>query len=189
MKKLYFLIIKPGSSYVELRKRNKDFDNLIVNLSDRNDVLWTVRSVPDVEIYNLGKYKAIFVTGAHSSIVTGYKYLDGFKWIVELAIKRRIPMLGICFGHQLICKALGGDVSRNPMGPEFGISRINLTINGIADPIFRGINRSKMDVYTSHVDNVSRLGADFIQLAWNEHSMYQAVRSMEYNFILNIQKR
>lgn len=47
------------------------------------------------------------------------------------------PILGVCLGGQLLAKALGGKVTKNPT-PEVGLLDVALTPAGAADPLFRG---------------------------------------------------
>jgi len=49
------------------------------------------------------------------------------------------PVLGVCFGHQLLGWALGDVVERNPAGPECGVRTVTLTAAGVADPLFAGL--------------------------------------------------
>lgn len=171
-----FLIIKTGSTYAELRKKRMDFEDMIMNTAGMKEVKWVIRPLLNVELDKVPIFKGIVITGSHKSLVTGYNHDKHFKTVLDIIIKNKIPTLGICFGHQLICYVMGGMVSRNPIGPEFGISTINLTINGLSDPLFRGVNKARLEVFSSHVDSVNKAPPDFVQLAWNEHSLFQAVR-------------
>jgi GMP synthase (glutamine-hydrolysing) len=65
----------------------------------------------------------------------------------------RTPLFGICFGHQMIAQALGGEVTRNPRGREIGTVRVGRTAD---DPVFAGLPRA-FDVHATHVDSVARL--------------------------------
>jgi GMP synthase (glutamine-hydrolysing) len=64
----------------------------------------------------------------------------------------RTPLLGICFGHQLVAQALGGEVRRNPLGREIGTVRVERLAD---DPIFAGLPR-RFDVNATHVDAVTK---------------------------------
>ena len=45
-------------------------------------------------------------------------------WWLRGAVERKIPTLGICYGHQLLAYALGGEVGDNPNGLEAGSEKI-----------------------------------------------------------------
>ena len=47
------------------------------------------------------------------------------EWLREVA-QRGIPLLGICYGHQLLAHALGGRVGANPQGREIGTVEVGL---------------------------------------------------------------
>jgi len=71
-----------------------------------------------------------------------------------------IPVLGICYGMQLACEALGGQVSNTPAG-EYGRARIKV----ISDSdLFAGIPQ-ETDVWMSHGDQVAHIAEDFVSLA------------------------
>ena len=68
-------------------------------------------------------------------------------------VHARTPVLGICFGHQLLAQALGGEVRRNPRGREIGTVRVQRVAD---DPLFAGLPRA-FDVHATHVDAVVEL--------------------------------
>lgn len=44
--------------------------------------------------------------------------------------QKRIPILAICYGHQILARALGGKVIKNPKGCEISVTKVNLTPSG-----------------------------------------------------------
>lgn len=70
--------------------------------------------------------------------------------LVQAIASARVPCLGICFGHQLMAQALGGEVRRNPRGREIGTVRLERLAD---DGLFGGLPRS-FDVNATHVDAV-----------------------------------
>ncbi|HCK99315.1 MAG TPA: hypothetical protein DHW42_04330 [Candidatus Marinimicrobia bacterium] len=176
MSKPTVLIIKLGSTYRELISRWGDFDKLIINSVPDLSVKWKSQKIENVVPETIEKYQGIIFTGAHDSLLTPYPFLKGAERLIDYIIDLRIFTLGICFGHQLINKLLGGEVCRNPLGPEIGVSTIQLTLSGLVDPIFNGYGHSKIQVYSSHFDIVTSISDNTECLAWNEQSEFQATR-------------
>ncbi|MFM8379613.1 MAG: glutamine-hydrolyzing GMP synthase [Planctomycetia bacterium] len=71
-----------------------------------------------------------------------------------------IPVLGICYGMQLACKALGGTVGQ-AKAREYGRATCDVIA---ADTLFAGVPRHT-EVWMSHGDQVDRVSADFLPLA------------------------
>ncbi len=66
---------------------------------------------------------------------------------------RGIPLLGVCYGHQLLARALGGVVGRHPEGLELGNTPVRLTAAGRVSPLLAGLPE-RFEVLSSHVDAV-----------------------------------
>ena len=71
---------------------------------------------------------------------------------------RGTPMLGLCFGHQILAQALGGEVVKNPRGREIGTVTVHRTA-GALDPWLEGVPASFL-ANASHIDTVARLPPD-----------------------------
>jgi len=176
MKNPTILIIKTGSTYRDVRTAMGDFDVWIQNAVSCLDVAWKVKPVEHVEPDKVQTYDGVILTGAHLSLTRPYPYLEGMKRLVDNILKNQIPTLGICFGHQLINKILGGEVITNPLGIEMGIIKIQFTLHGLTDPLFEGLLPAKTEVYSSHNDIVSKLSSGVVPLAKSERTQYQATR-------------
>ena len=170
------LIIKTGSTYRELKKISGDFDFWFKQKVNNPEVKWRVKQLKQVDPARLESYQGIIIMGAHESLTRGYLWLDGMRRIRDRIIDREIPTLGVCFGHQLINRVLGGEVITNPLGLEIGVTKIQLTVDGLVDPLFHNLNAGKVEVYSCHSDIVSQIGEGVVTLAWNAHSRVQATR-------------
>ncbi|MFH1254870.1 MAG: glutamine-hydrolyzing GMP synthase [bacterium] len=72
-----------------------------------------------------------------------------------------IPILGVCYGHQLIAHSLGGKVSKGEKG-EYG--RIELSVLKNKNSVFEGMNK-KIKVWMSHRDQVIKMPRGFKAIA------------------------
>jgi GMP synthase (glutamine-hydrolysing) len=70
--------------------------------------------------------------------------------------EKSVPFLGVCYGHQILGRALGATVARHPAGLELGNTPVTLTASGLASPLFAGFP-PRFDVLSSHVDAVLTL--------------------------------
>ena len=95
-------------------------------------------------------------------------------WIPNV-LKQNIPCLGICFGHQLLAKAMGGLVNYHDGGREIGTVPITLTQDGKQDPLI-GTLPSVFLGHTTHAQTVKKLPIGAKLLAQNSFESHHAYR-------------
>ena len=100
-------------------------------------------------------YKGIIFTGGPNSV-----YAGGAPRVDPGVLRLGIPVLGICYGHQLLAYTEGGRVEPSKEGSEYG--RTVLETDG--GELFRGVPEKSV-VWMSHTDQVSALPAGFVSLA------------------------
>jgi GMP synthase (glutamine-hydrolysing) len=110
---------------------------------------------------------------------------DNLQWSVNIeqwirkAINHPIYILGICYGHQLIGKALGGYVDNNPKGKEIGTVTIFSKDEINKDPLFKDTPLD-FKAHVTHMQSVLTLPKGAKSLASNPHDENQIVRFSEY---------
>jgi GMP synthase (glutamine-hydrolysing) len=151
------LVFDFGSQYVQLIARR---------VRERHAFAQIVRhDLPAARVRELDPLALIFSGGPASVYEPGAPLCDPAIFDLD------IPMLGLCYGMQLVCQALGGRVE--PWGSrEFG--RAEITINAPGEPLFQGIPPHTA-VWMSHGDQVRDLG-EFVPLAATSTCPIAAVR-------------
>jgi len=104
---------------------------------------------------------------------------DKFKFDKKI-LKLGVPILGICFGHQILSKLLGGKVKKSKHR-EFGLATINKVSNSILTKNFFNKNK-KSDVWMSHADQVSKMPKNFKIIASTKNSKLTIIENIKDNF-------
>ncbi len=89
-----------------------------------------------------------------------------------------IPVLGICFGHQIISKEMGGKVKRSK-SREFGLAKVKKVKNSILTKKF--FTKGENNVWMSHADEVTKLPINFKVVAKSTNSKLCIVENKKQN--------
>lgn len=93
---------------------------------------------------SIEKYDGFIINGSAKHVNENLEWMKRLKNLLNT----KKPVLGICFGHQLLAKILGGEVRE--MGQRnFGYGELSLTEEGIKHPLFKGIP-AMAPVFFSH---------------------------------------
>lgn len=90
------------------------------------------------------------ITGSAAGVYDDLPWLNPLRDFIRSAYGKRTPMLGVCFGHQIMADALGGDVRKSEKGWGLGRHRYNV----VARPDFMRTAPKAMAVACSHQDQV-----------------------------------
>ena len=107
----------------------------------------------DAPLPDLSTAAGFNMTGSSASVTERAPWMLRAEAHLRAIAAARVPLFGICFGHQMIAQALGGEVAKNPRGREVGsvfLDRIGI------DPIMQDLP-ARFSVNTTHVDTVVRL--------------------------------
>ena len=174
MKKVSIIINGPGIPEVKsLYGQSSDWIQKI--LSRYNLSIRVVKGY-EMEELNPSEDSCWIISGSAHSVYDNFEWIDYLKKKLKEMKKIKKPVLGICFGHQLIADTFGGEVVHNRKGWELGSCSVNLTKDALDDYLFKGLS-NPLEVYQSHQDVVVRLPKDSTILAENE----MGIQSFIYN--------
>ncbi len=167
------ILLKTGSTFPELSARKGDFEDWFAR-----GLGWPLSRLHVVDVVTGGTLPdpanadPVLVTGssAHVHDHDAWSVRTG-EWLAAAA-RAGVPILGVCYGHQLLADALGGDVGPNPKGREIGVCEVEVVL---ADPLFEGLP-SRFPVIQTHSDAVNAPPAGADVLARNANSSAQAMR-------------
>ncbi len=174
MRKLY--ILKTGTTFPDTLMQLGDFDT------------WTRAALGETatEIHSLDIERGallpaaadcagVVITGAHAMVTDNHPWSIALeKWIPSL-LSAGIPLFGICYGHQLLARAAGGEVGFHPQGKEIGTVAVNRLDAAREDRLFQGLPDS-FPAHVTHAQTVLALPPGATRLAANRHEPNHAFR-------------
>ncbi len=121
---------------------------------DDNNIPYEIIDVFDGESLpdSLAGISAVVILGGPMNVYEEDKYpfLKAEDVFLKEVIEKDVPTLGFCLGAQLIAKAKGAAVKKNPE-KEIGWFKVSLTDNGLNGPLFQDFSR-EIDVFQWHGD-------------------------------------
>lgn len=171
MKKL--LIIKTGTSYPSILERYGDFDEQIIRAigKPKSDVA-VCPVYEQTQLPHWTDISGAIITGSHSMVTDHSEWsLYVTEWLQKAY--NAVPILGICYGHQLLAKAFGGIVNYHPGGVEQGGAPIRLTEAGKKDPLL-GVLPERFPAFVAHSQTVLELPPNARLLAENDFEPHHA---------------
>lgn len=155
------LVIDFGGQYNQLIARRIREDNVYAEIKPYN-------KITTGEILKEG-YKGIVFTGGPNSV-----YDEKSPHYDPEVLNLGIPVLGICYGHQLMTYMAGGKVSSAENSSEYG--KIPLFVDN--DPLFKGVPEKSI-CWMSHNDFVSGLPEGFTAIAHTEKCENAAIKDFK----------
>ena len=158
------LILDFGSQYTQLIARRVRECMVYSEIHPFNT------SLDDIKKFNP---KGIILSGSPASV-----HDEEAPFVDHQLLETGLPILGICYGMQLIIKLSGGEVEKSKER-EFGNAQ--LLIDDSSD-LFQGLNnnQSTIQVWMSHGDRVNVLPPDFTTIAHSQNSPVAAIRTTNY---------
>lgn len=174
------LIIKTGTTVSSIKPKRGDFEDWIIAgmalPADRFQVasVYQGDALPDID-----DIAAIVVTGSAAMVTDSADWSEAAAAYLKRAVELELPVLGICYGHQLLAHALGGVVDFHPQGREIGTVEVRLTGAAKEDPLLAGLP-SVFPAHSSHSQAVISLPSAATVLAHNAFEPHHGVRFAKY---------
>lgn len=120
-------------------------------------------------------FAGVLITGSGAMVTERRDWSErSAEWLRDAA-HAGLPLFGICYGHQLLAHALGGEVGDNPAGREMGTVDIGLHPEAAADPLFSGLPM-QFSAQATHVQSVLQAPAGARVLAASAQDACHAFR-------------
>jgi GMP synthase-like glutamine amidotransferase len=148
---LHVTILETGLVSPKNRALHGSFPQMFEQMIGAADasVTFDTVSIPAGEpLPDAGALEAILITGSPAGVYDAVDWIAPLEAFVRAAQDKKVPMVGVCFGHQLIAQALGGTVRKSEKG--WGLGRHVYDVapgNGV-------IEGSRIAVACSHQDQV-----------------------------------
>lgn len=168
-----FLIIRAGKTFIDAAKKFGEFDKNFLDAFTSPPNNYNVIDAQDPEDYpTVNNLNGVLITGALENVTEQKDWMIKLKQFIITCHNASLPLLGICFGHQIIADALGGKADFNEKGGEFGICSIELTkpfdLFGFNFP-------NRFDAYLTHFQSVATLPDGAVSYAKSEKENNQIV--------------
>jgi GMP synthase (glutamine-hydrolysing) len=170
------LIMKTGETLAALRARGEDFENWIGTGLGLSPTQWCVshvalgQALPQVE-----SVAGVVITGSPAMLTDGAPWNGLAAQWLRVVLAYELPVLGICYGHQLLAHACGGHVDYHPLGREIGTVPVTLA-PAARDDVLLGALPGCFVAQTTHSQSVLLLPPAATLLASSAHDGHQAYR-------------
>lgn len=117
--------------------------------------------------HDLASYDGFVITGSCYDAHSNDPWIMDLIHLVNKLDSMHKKILGICFGHQIVARALGGKVGRSPNGWDIGVRAVN--VSSSLPLALSSLNLpSKISIFKCHRDEILELPAKAEVIAWSE---------------------
>lgn len=164
-------ILQTGHVNPALTDRHGDYPPMFERLLRRAEPAITGRTwrVVDGDLPAVpGDCDAWLVTGSKHGVYEDLPWIEPLKDFLRTARMARVPLIGVCFGHQIMAEAFGGRAEKSERGWGLGVHRYRLT----ARPGWLAGAPDCLAWHAMHQDQVTAIPADATLLATSDFCPY-----------------
>lgn len=170
-----FLIIETGQPVAAMRRHGRFPHWIRVAAGLRADQATVVNVEAGDPLPGHAGYAGVLITGSGAMVTDRHDWSERTADWLRDGLDAGLPVFGICYGHQLIAHALGGEVGDNPSGREMGTVPVDLHPEAAQDILFATLP-ARFSAQVTHLQTVLRPPADAAVLARSEQDACQAFR-------------
>lgn len=171
-----FLILKVGGTFPDYGAERGDFEHWTAEGMGLGPDEWeSVNGQVGEPLPDPARYAGCAITGSHDMVTDGFPWIEAASAWLRRAVDAGLPLFGICFGHQLMAHALGGEAGYHPAGLEIGTADITRTESSNLDPLFRELPEL-FPGHVTHSQTALRLPEGAALLATGSHDPHQSFR-------------
>ncbi len=122
-----------------------------------------------------GTFRAAVITGSWAMVTDHAPWSEQTAEWTREAVLAGVPVLGVCYGHQLMAYALGGVVDYHPQGSEVGQIAVVLNAAAQHDPLLHDLPGT-FDSFLSHEQSVIVPPPGAVVLGASSHDPHQIIR-------------
>jgi GMP synthase (glutamine-hydrolysing) len=157
------ILVQTGNTLPIIAEDHGDFDRMFLRglFGDEHDDE-TILHVDPREGHALPDPRdgdAVLVTGSASMVTERLDWSERTKDWLPQVLDTGMPLLAVCYGHQLLAEAAGGAVGKNPKGRQIGTIEVALTDAGRSDPLLGSLGGPVLPMQSTHVESVLELPA------------------------------
>ena len=169
------LILKAGATFPALAQTLGDFDDWIRTGLDAPGLGIRVVDARHGELPPPQALAGVVITGSHAMVSDREPWSEAAAAWLRGAVQAGLPVLGICYGHQLLAHSLGGTVGYHPGGIEIGTVSVQLQPAAGDDPVLAELP-PVFPAQVVHRQSVQQLPEGAVRLAANAFEPNHAFR-------------
>ncbi len=126
-------ILQTGRTPPEMRAKHGDYDDLFRRFLDgRGFEFDTYRVLEDVFPENIHAAQGWLITGSKFGVYESHGWIAPLEEFLRQAFAAGVPIIGVCFGHQILAQALGGKVEKYAEG--WSVGAVDYAVKDSEDP-------------------------------------------------------
>lgn len=174
MKKI--VILKLGTTSPDTIAREGDCDQWMIRaLGELPIPVQSIDILGGAALPDIHACAGAVLTGSGAMVTERLPWSEATRNWLQQAYAAKLPIFGVCYGHQLLADALGGHVDYHPQGLEVGTITLQRHAACDGDPLFGNLP-TQFYAHATHFQSVLRLPENAVRLLANEHDPHHAFR-------------